>query len=200
MEMTRRPQIALPLELAAAEQAEIEASARFSFDRKQFKKHVSEGVDIFTIIIRAQLYLEHILITLLREAFVHPEALDLRRWTFPAKLDLCIAMGLVPSELRSAIAKINEMRNHVAHKLDFQLTETIKQELWQSIPLFLQQTLLDDLKLTRGDEHKVEFDSIFTLIVYWVDIWRQQHTKARIAMKYSSLWLEQELSFHRGKR
>src|SRR6266851_4917901 len=170
----RQPRHPLPPDLDEAEKAELKTAQQFSFDTDAFGKHIDEGGGILNIVIRAHLYLEHVLITLLRETFQHPDAIDLRRLSFPTKLDLCIALGLVSNELRQPISKINEMRNQVAHKLDFELTGEAKNALWLSIPMFLRRELLAWLKSGDGETDKVEFNSMFRVLVFWLDVWRQK--------------------------
>jgi hypothetical protein len=157
-----------------------------------FKEHVADG-DIINVVIRAHLYLEHVLIKSLEDAFAVPDAMDLRRLNFPSKLDLCIALGLLPSAWRPAAAKINEMRNQVAHKIDFQFGGETKRELWSTLPDFLQEAILGDAHLIPSDAHQLTYAQIFRGFIVWLDIVRQKSNVNRIDTKFAQLHLRQVL-------
>lgn len=52
--------------------------------------------DTVVTVIRAHLYLEHVIMQTLTEAFKVFDVVDFRRMSFPAKLDLGVALGIYP--------------------------------------------------------------------------------------------------------
>jgi hypothetical protein len=84
----------MPIDLEQEKLRDIAAAEQFSFNTEEFKNHMNEN-DGVMVVLRAQLYLEHVLIATLNDALKNPEAGNLKRLNFPAKLNLCIAMGLI---------------------------------------------------------------------------------------------------------
>jgi hypothetical protein len=104
----------------------IEGEA-WSFDQKKFQKDLDEGGEVL-MIIRAHLYIEHIVIGLLRAALAFPERIDLDRMAFARKVELCEALGVMPKDLAGAVRKLNAFRNKAAHHLNFEPTTEQKSE------------------------------------------------------------------------
>jgi hypothetical protein len=72
--------------------------------------------DDLTLVIRGHLCLESALNLLL--AHMVPQSLEhLERLSFAGKVDLAIALDLVPMQLRDAWLGVNTIRNHFAHDL-----------------------------------------------------------------------------------
>src|SRR5450755_1000921 len=127
-------------DLQRAKEEEINA-VTFSFDISRLKEDVTFSGDTVVTVIKAHLYLEHVIMQTLTEAFKVPDVVDFRRISFPAKLDLCVALGIYPKPWREIISRVNEMRNRVAHKLDVQVSEHAKRELWEMLPEITKQSL-----------------------------------------------------------
>jgi hypothetical protein len=91
---------------------------------KQFDKFVfdTDGENNFQIIIRAHLYIEHELRTILFRNLKHPELLG-NRLKFTDYLRFIFALGLIPIEYMPMLNKINNLRNSFAHNLEFIIDE-----------------------------------------------------------------------------
>jgi hypothetical protein len=137
--------------------------------------------------------LEHVLIATLTDALKNPEAVNLKRLNFPAKLNLCIAMGFVGEGLRNAATKVNEMRNGATHKLDVEFSSEVKAGLWTSFPQFLKGHLLAEFKSNEGHSDRLTLGQMFYGFVLFVDIVRQKNQIARIATSYSEKYLRRVL-------
>jgi hypothetical protein len=95
---------------------------------RQFLTHISGDAPL-EIIIRGHLWVESSLIRLIEEVLPHPEAVDLARFSFPQKLSLGVALGLVRAEYAPAYLKLNSLRNRVAHDLFSAITQVEQEEL-----------------------------------------------------------------------
>jgi hypothetical protein len=171
--------VSLPEDLQRLQDKEIREAEIFCFDLERFEAQIVE-IDMLTLVIRAHLYLEHVLIHTLKDAFPVPDAIQMRRLGFPAKLDLCIAMGLVPKEWSAAVLFINEMRNKVAHRLEFEFTEADRTKLLNLLPSDITQFFSD-----RLEKSKTDWVFLFRLIVLHFDIARQKRKVRRIREKMS---------------
>lgn len=169
-----------------AKEAEINA-VTFSFDLSRMKEDVAFSGDTVVTVIRAHLYLEHVIMQTLTEAFEVPDVVDLRRTSFLAKLDLCVALGIYPKPWREIISRVNEMRNRVAHKLDAQVTEHAKRELWDLLPDMSKQSLRSKYDKDADPLWPMPLARIFHSIIVWTDIFRQGAKRQRIEMKYASI-------------
>jgi hypothetical protein len=171
-------------DLERAKQAEINAVA-FSFDISRLKEDVAFSGDTVVTVIRAHLYLEHVIMQTLAEAFKVPDVVDFRPMSFPAKLDLCVALGIYPKPWRQIISRVNEMRNRVVHKLDAQVTEHAKRELWELLPEITKQSLRSKYETDTDPGRPMPLARIFHSIIVWTDIFRQGAKRQRIEMKYA---------------
>lgn len=84
---------------------------------------ISEPVDEnFQLFIRGHLYLEAILNEIIDRSFAVPDAADELASMFYRKVKLVRSIGKITLEVESLLLTINEVRNKLAHKLDFTLT------------------------------------------------------------------------------
>lgn len=117
---------------------------------RRFLAHISIDAPL-EIVLRGHLWVESSLIRLIEEVVPHPEAIDLARFSFPQKMGLGVALGLVRSEYASAYLKLNALRNRVAHDLFSAITKEEQDELLQALgPPLRQVSGVDD------EEHKDE--------------------------------------------
>jgi len=178
--MAEEPGISAVLEQIKLDRDEQFRKIRaFSFDVPQMKRDVAQG-DTLARVIRAHLYVEHVLLQMLTESFVVSTSLDLRRLTFPVKVDLCIAMGLLGAGWRGVIGKLNEVRNQAAHRLGVPLGDDQRHELWSLLPAELKAELLTDSH--EGDA--VPLEKIFQFMILLIDIQRQNAAASRIEATY----------------
>jgi hypothetical protein len=77
----------------------------YSERERQFLAHISIDAPL-EIVLRGHLWVESSLIRLIEEVLPHPEAIDLARFSFPQKMGLGVALGLVRSEYASAYLKL----------------------------------------------------------------------------------------------
>jgi hypothetical protein len=171
-------------DLQRAKEEEINA-VTFSFDISRLKEDVTFSGDTVVTVIKAHLYLEHVIMQTLTEALKVPDVVDFRRMSFPAKLDLCVALGIYPKPWREIISRVNEMRNRVAHKLDVQVSEHAKRELWEMLPEIAKQSLRSEYEKDTDPLLPMPLARIFHTIVVWTDIFRQGAKRQRIEMKYA---------------
>lgn len=75
------------------------------------------------IILRGQLYIEHEIEKLLRLRLVEPQIYFRSNPMFNSKLNLVVALGLLPKNKMSAYDKLNKLRNKFAHELRYKVTE-----------------------------------------------------------------------------
>lgn len=176
----------LPDDLKNDYEAELEAAGKFSFDLARFHKEL--GGDMLSLVIRGHIYLEHVLIETITEEMVCPDEVETRRLSFPAKLDLGIGMGLIDRRWRAAINRVNDMRNKMAHRLDYSFEEQEKLELWQVMPKEAQSVCFDERQAwTDADAGKLEWVRIISAIVVMLEVSRQSIKRQRIGRKYALL-------------
>jgi hypothetical protein len=168
-----------------AKEKEINA-VTFSFKLSRLKEDVAFSGDTVATVIRAHLYLEHVVMQTLTEAFTVPDVVDFRRMPFQSKLDLCVGLGIYPRPWREIIGRVNDMRNRVSQKLDAQVSEHAKRELWEMLPEIAKQSLR-----SKYDEDSTQWPMplarIFHCIIVWTDIFRQAAKRQRIELKYASV-------------
>src|SRR5882757_5423407 len=88
-------------EMAAMIKAELEIASQPSFTKVDMANHL-EGDDPVTPVLKGHLYLEHVLITAIRDALIFPDEVNVRQLSFPAKANLAVALGQLPRQLKPA--------------------------------------------------------------------------------------------------
>jgi len=110
---------------------------------RQFFPAVNDK-DAMKKIIWVHALIERVLIRHIRKALPHPEAIDLRPFPFLVKVDLAIALGQLRADVRGSMAAVNSIRNRYAHAPATRLTVRMTSDLWNALPVRLQ----DDLRET----------------------------------------------------
>ncbi len=172
-------------DLERAKEDEIR-TVTFSFNMSRLKDDVAFTGDTVVTVIRAHLYLEHVIRQTLTEAFEVADGVDLRRMSFPTKLDLCVGLGIYPRPWRGIIGRVDEMRNRVARKLDTQVSEHAKRELWEMLPEMAKQSLRSAYDREGDPLLPMPLARIFHGIIVWTDIFRQRAKRQRIELKYAN--------------
>lgn len=149
----------------------------FLFDLATFHNHLDQEAEI-EVVIRGHLYLEHVLIEMIKETLSKPQLVKLERVSFLTKLELCAANQLVDEKFFGAIRFVNTIRNRVAHDLTYELTPTDKKTLFELVPQFGQTLILE-----RGETgERFELDEIpighfFKVMGVLLDLNRQRHVE-----------------------
>jgi hypothetical protein len=91
--------------------------------------------------IRVHMLIERALARHIRKALPHPEAIDLKPLPFLVKVDLAIALGQLRADLRGSLSGVNSIRNKYAHEPAARLTLKMTTDLWNALPLRLQDEL-----------------------------------------------------------
>jgi hypothetical protein len=144
--------------------------SKFSFDLDALAAHLPRGDD-FAAAIRGHLYLEHILMTFIQSALQRPDAVNLDRLHFPVKVDLAIALGLLPEDLAPPLKKVNSFRNKVAHNLKYQMSDTDRKELYDSFSPLGKQLI--DESVQRGKVFSAEL--MVKVITTLLEVQRQHY-------------------------
>jgi hypothetical protein len=180
----------LPEDLRLERERRLRDARNFSFDIDKLRREIDAG-DMLGKVIRGHLYLEHVLIQTLQDAFAAPGEIELRRLNFPSKLDLCVALGLLQPEWRRPVLKVNEMRNRMAHRLDTEFTDKDRQDLFDALP---------DGKFKEMCRDDASWENLFKGIPVWFDISRQNAQSERIHTNVAETHLKRLLDETKGRR
>ena len=125
---------------------------------------------------QGHLYLEHIFDVLLREALPNPEAIELKRMGFAQRIDLVLALDLLPQELVETVRALGRLRNRSAHDLDFEITDKEVADLRNITP----KPLRDAVQAEEGrPPSPLSFFEIIYALAIQVDVIRQEHAASR---------------------
>ncbi|MDF0542680.1 hypothetical protein PX699_10030 [Sphingobium sp. H39-3-25] len=161
----------------------------FCFNHDDFIEKVQSG-DRWQQLIQAHLYFEHVVAQLLKEALAKPEAISMSRMGFSQRLDLVVAMALLPDELVIPVRKISGLRNKIAHDLAFEIADKDVQDLENCTPIHLRKALLQEEDRGGGRLHLHE---LLIVILLKADIVRQHLAANREIAKKSELRLRSAL-------
>lgn len=176
--------------LSTADGVIMEQHQVFCFDRDEFVERLRNGGS-WQQLIQAHLYFEHVVAQLLKEALAKPEAISLSRMGFGQRLDLVVAMALLPDEMVRPIRKISGLRNKIAHDLNFEVAESDVRELENCTPVHLRDAM-------RAEKDKKEeplgLNDLLTVILLNAELIRQHRAGRREVVRKSELRLRAVLS------
>lgn len=136
----------------------------FSFDIDVLKKRVRDD-DCSQAFIQAHLYLDHVVTKLLSESVRFPRYLQLDRTGFAQKLQLVLALGLLPPEFVASIKVVNSIRNKIAHQLDYVVQPADDAKLRSTLP---KGADLED------DGTAMKLPDLLRLLTVMADVQRQE--------------------------
>ncbi len=122
-----------------------------------FRKEIDFMIEALTkedplgVLIRGHLYVESRLMQVISFSLRDPGAIDLTRLQFPIKLDLAVAMGLLTENDKRGYARLNALRNQVAHRFNSEISETDERSLYNA---------LNREQKKAGDVHREAFSGL----------------------------------------
>ena len=143
------------------------------------------SADAFTVAVRGFSAIEEVLTHFLVEALAQSDHLEISRLSCAFKIDLCIALDLMPTDDAAVLRKLLKVRNSFAHQFNFVLSEQSVTDIWN----------------TFSDRKKKSFDSLvpknldyskrFTWFILseWASLarLRESHREAKIS---NQIWLD----------
>lgn len=166
-----------------APEATDDMEVGWSFDLAAMKSQLS-GDDDLQITIKAHLYVEHILMELLKLSLPLHKNLQMDRLNFISKAEICAASGAMPTELLPPIKILNSFRNRLAHNLHSVLANKDKKKIFDSFNKMARDLVLESHEEGRRKElHDVPFGRIYQVIIVLLDVGRQQYLKWQMQRK-----------------
>ncbi|WP_337007375.1 MULTISPECIES: hypothetical protein [unclassified Microbacterium] len=111
--------------------------------------------------LRGHLLLEQALTALIELRADRP-AVILDRASFASKLNLCDGLGLVDTDVATAIRAVNRERNHLAHRLDASVSLTRVQALVEKLPDRVRQGVKDVIAASPHERIHHDDDALAT--------------------------------------
>lgn len=108
---------------------------------------------------------------ILTEVQAKPEAISLSRMGFCQRIDLVVAMALLPDELVTPIRKISGLRNKIAHDLTFEVGDNDIRDLENCTPASLRNAVKAEAGRKAGP---LEVHELLKVILLKSDIVRQK--------------------------
>jgi len=110
----------------------------YSFDQNILNKKLRIRSRSQQILI-AHLYLDHILNQIMIDNLPKPDELELDRIGFSQKIQISIAYGLIFHQDKSMLKAVNDLRNAMAHKLEFEISSKQISKLRSSTPKLVNE-------------------------------------------------------------
>jgi hypothetical protein len=121
------------------------------------------GEDDLGAVIRAHLYVEAKLIQWLEEAVENVEALNAMKLDYGRRVNMALALGL-DLELGRPLKALGKIRNDLAHKLNFSLTQSNVGEFFNSCGNRERAIIRASYAITREDTNSTLPDDIKQLL------------------------------------
>jgi hypothetical protein len=99
------------------------------FDRLQ----IVNQEDPLQVVLRSHLMLESALIKLIESVLPLPIEIELQQIPFSKRVDLAVALGVLPTDMRHRFTRINQIRNRFAHRFDSEINDEDVRVLWDSL-------------------------------------------------------------------
>ncbi|WP_438987725.1 hypothetical protein [Marivivens donghaensis] len=168
----------------------------WSFDCDKFRAAIKTG-ERWHQLVQSQIYLEHIVAQILRDAIPFPDEISFSRMPFGPRLDLARALDLIPSDITVAARLISKMRNRVAHNLSFEITDHQVKDLENCIPSDLKKIIKEDNERPVGP---LQFSELLEVIVLVADIHRQSRLANMLLSRKAEIRLRTTLDKTPGAR
>lgn len=160
----------------------------FCFSLKEFYERIKGGERWQQVMI-AHLYLEHVTEQMLSEALVNPKSFNISRMSFSSRVELAFAMGLLPNDVKGPLNKITKIRNAVAHRLNFEVTDQSVKDLESCISVEARQQFIE----IRSGKAEFALNDLLVLVLVICEISRQQNAASRLLRHKSKLKLQKAL-------
>ncbi|PFA19986.1 hypothetical protein CN384_32155 [Bacillus thuringiensis] len=126
--------------------------------------------DELQIILRGQLYIEHEIEKLLRFSLVEPEIYFRNNPMFNSKLNLVVALGILPRNKMSTYEKFNRLRNKFAHELKYKVTKEKMDELVSTMDAELKADVFEQ-EWNEKSEMSDEKRQLLKLKRFMLSLW-----------------------------
>lgn len=172
------------LDLIATSRDELEERARVnSFDYDRFCDR-TEKCERWQLLLQAHLYLDHVITLMLVEAFPRPAEYNAKRIGFSQKLQLLGALDLLSSDLIAPASVINELRNRVAHDLDYEIKDDVEDKLRNCTPIRLRDFIEKEPGRASGP---AKLEEIIHCLLFAIEFSRQENELNRLLAKQAQL-------------
>lgn len=155
----------------------------FSFDMDAFVKLVARG-RLWEQVLRSHLYFDHVVTQMLLEGLKNPDAIQARRMGFAQKLDLLDALGLIRKDFLAPLKVINDLRNRLAHRLEFKVSLKIVRDLENCTPRYMREFAGKTFKKRR-----LTLSELLLVNLTNLEVTRQKHVFSRLKHRYEILRL-----------
>ncbi|WP_417743762.1 hypothetical protein [Salipiger sp.] len=182
--------------LSTPDEEIIKQNEVWSFDCDKFRSEIKTG-ERWQQLVQSQIYLEHIVAQILRDAIPFPDEISFARMPFGPRLDLARALDLMPSDIVVAARRISRMRNRVAHNLSFEISDDQIRDLENCTPSHLRKAIKEGTDRPTGPP---QFFELLEAIVLMVDIHRQRHLSSLMLRRKSEIRLRTVLERTPGAR
>lgn len=105
------------------------------------------------VVVRGHQFLDELLNVAISEALAVPHAVEVGRVSFPLKIDLAVALRIIPEDCRSAYMKINNVRNRFAHNSGAKFTRRDAQQTYDTLSHGLRDALGRETDFSHGPLH-----------------------------------------------
>lgn len=182
--------------LSTPDEEIIKQNEEWSFDCDKFRAEIKNGKR-WQQLVQSQIYLEHIVAQILRDAIPFPDEISFSRMPFGPRLDLARALDLMPADIVVAARRISKMRNRVAHNLSFEISDDQVRDLENCTPNHLRKAIKEDADRPTGPP---QFFELLEAIVLMADIHRQRHLASMMLGRKSEIRLRTVIERTPGAR
>jgi hypothetical protein len=169
----------LAAEIDAEEKEGLEKASQLSFTKEEMTIHL-QGPDHINPILKGHLYFEHVLITAIRDALQFPDEINIRQLSFPAKLKLAVALGQFPKDMKAAGIFLNDLRNKLAHRLDFKFKQEDHNQFWGTLPSQLRDAVSEFVKERAVDCKEITVHYMLVALIMSAEYFRVARAKERV--------------------
>ncbi len=175
------------LQLLATSDAELKQQASvFCYDLNQFEARVVAVSDRGQQLLQAHLYFDHVITRMLEDALPNPDAINVRRISFYQKVQLVSAMTLLPAELIPPVEFINNLRNRIAHELDFEIGDAAVTDLTNCTPKLIRDAIFASAKTPKTH---LEFHDLLRANLIQAEVFRQYKATERLLERKGTIKL-----------
>jgi len=143
---------------------------------KEFSKHI-HSEEPLQLILKCHLIIENMLIDFITLSLSKPDLLDLDRLNFPIKVQLALSLDALPIDFPKTFLYLNNLRNKVAHNLEFLLNDEHKNNFIETIPISFYSLIFADKDYNSKDFNPSDFSfkELLRRYLITIDLFRARY-------------------------
>ncbi|MDA1966208.1 hypothetical protein [Bacillus cereus] len=119
------------------------------------------------VYIKGHLYLESLMIVILERNFSYKIKIDM--FSFKQKLELISGLGIIDSQDKAVISKVNNIRNSIAHNVEIKIDDVVVEDIISTLPKKTKDKIKANVEESEFTIMQCFFIELFAYLLFRLD-------------------------------